>query len=170
MGVVLPGFKAKSFDNQLVVVALRKPRNSHRADDACVLNVNRKAASVGCIIRKRQTVFFQQIGFFLPQVQADCIRTAKEMGDDIALPPHPIQIGWGGAFQCGVKKRISEVTDIERYGKLALQRQITKGRANAPRNVIVEMWKNKRLFLPRQSRKIVVDGQLHNPLLNAAKA
>jgi hypothetical protein len=32
------------------------------------------------------------------------------------------------------------------------------------------MRKNKRLFLPRQSRKIVVDGQLHNPLLNAAKA
>lgn len=121
-----------------------------------------------CIVEKRQTVFFQQIGLLPPQVQAYCILAAKKVGDDIALSPHPFGIVRNAAFQRAIKERLPEATHINHHSKLALESQITKSRADAPRNVIVEMRMNQRLFLQRQFRKIVVDGQQHNPLLNAA--
>lgn len=86
------GFFAKSFDHQFMVVALWKSGYGHRTYNACVLDANRKAATVRCIIGQRQTVFFQQIGLLLSQIQAHCIRTAKEVGDDVALSPHPFGV------------------------------------------------------------------------------
>ena len=133
-----------------------------------MLDVNRKAAAMRCVVRKRQTMFFQQIGLLLSQVQANCIRTAKKVGDDIALSPHPFEIVRSAAFQRAIKERLPEATHINHHSKLALESQITKGRAYAPRNVTIEMRKNQRLFLQRQFRKIIMDGQQHNPLLNAA--
>jgi ribosomal protein S18 len=115
-------------------------------------------------------VLFQQCGLLLPQVQADCIRTAIKVSNDVALPSNPFRIVRSAAIQRAIKERLPKATHINYHSKLALESPITEGCAYAPRNVTIETRKNQRLFLQRQFRKIVVDGQQHNPLLNAANA
>src|SRR6266481_442473 len=90
--VVSPDLNTQSFDNKLMIRALRQTGDGHAADDAGSGNGNRKRSSVRCIARRRQSIFVKEGFVFCSQGQPDSVGTAMKPRYNVAFFASPLVI------------------------------------------------------------------------------
>ncbi|CAM2155776.1 hypothetical protein PT2222_340073 [Paraburkholderia tropica] len=159
LAVVGAELRAQRLDDEFVVLALRQPRDGHRADHADAVDSDRKRAAVRRVFGKRQTVFLGERRARLLHAQADRVRAAAEVIDDARLAAHPVGVVGRGAGERAEEQRVAEGAHVNGDGMRARHGQLAQMSAELPGAIGVEAGKHQRALL--RGHRLQIVGDIH---------
>jgi hypothetical protein len=140
IGVQVEG-EAESFDDEVVVLALREAGDGGGADDAGAGDMDGEAAAMRGVIGVGETITLGEMTALLFEEEADSVGGSVKAGYDVDFALNPAMAVGGGTGEGGVEEwlvRLAETADVGDDALIAGEGEVAEGLAEGPGGVVVE--------------------------------